>query len=184
MTSQGQTNKFDNVVNALQFHVFTDSPDSCVLPFLKRCAPVLASKPKSLGGWTMYPPGPAPIPQQGLLSIKVAQHPALHCGHSGARFDILTQEWQDGTPGISALRVWFYFNRKADADKAFKTLVEMFKAANTRTNILRHADSQEAMLYEDEKNWISAKLLSQKGKEKDFKYNILFTYGSDNGEPW
>ena len=184
MTCQGQTNKFDNVVNALQFHVFTDSPDSCVLPFLKRCAPVLASKPKSVGGWSMYPPGPAPIPQQGLLSIKVAHHPALHCVHSGARFDILTQEWQDGTPGISALRVWFYFNRKADADKAFKTLVEMFKAANTTVKMITEKDVQVAMLNDDTEDWVSAKLILQRGRERDPKYNILFTNGFDNGASW
>jgi hypothetical protein len=186
MASKSQTNTYDSVVNRLQFHVFTDNVDTCIFPFLKRCVPVLASEPKpSGGGWTMYPPGPVPTPQDGLLSIKVAQHPALQSKHSGARFDILTQEWEDGRPGIRALRVWFYFDRKIDAETALKTLVNMFKAANTKTKVVRHPESQTAMLYEKgEEDWISAKLILQKGKENNPKFNILFTYGSDSGEPW
>lgn len=186
MASQSQTNNFDSVVNRLQFHVFTDNPDSCVLPFLKRCVPVLAQKPQpAKGGWTMYPPGPVPTPQDGLLSIKVAQHPFLHYKHSGARFDILTQEWEDGRPGIRALRVWFYFDQKADAKTALKALLEMFKAANAKTKVIRQTDNQTAMLYEKEKEGgCSAKLILRKEQEPNPKYNILFAYGSDDGEFW
>ena len=186
MASQGQTNNFDSVVNRLQFHVFTDNADTCILPFLKRCVPILAIAPKpNGGGWTMYPPGPIPTPQDGLLSIKVAQHPSLQCKHSGARFDILTQEWEDGHLGIRALRVWFYFDSKTEAEIALKTLVGMFKAANTKAKVIRQSETQTAMLYENgNEDWVSAKLTLQKGKGSNLKHNILFTYGSDNGEPW
>jgi hypothetical protein len=186
MVSQSQTNTFDSVVNKLQFHVFTDNVDTCVLPFLKRCVPVLAQRPEpTKGGWTMYPPGPIPTPQDGLLSIKVAQHPSLRSKHSGARFDIMTQEWEDGRPGIRALRVWFYFDRKADADTALKNIVEMFKKANTKTKVIRQPDSQTVVLYENaDEDWVSVKLILRKEKQDKPKYNILFVYGSDNGEPW
>ncbi len=41
------------------------------------------------------------------------------------------------------------------------------------------------MLYENrDEDWVSAKLILQKGKEDNPKYSILFTYGSDDGEPW
>lgn len=186
MASQSQTSTFDSVVNKLQFHVFTNNVDTCVLPFLKRCVPILSeARPPTKGGWTMYPTGPIPMPKDGLLSIKVKQHPSLHCKHSGARFDILTQEWEDGPPGIRALRVWFYFDRKTDADMALKALVEMFKAANTMTKVIRQPESQTAMLYESaNEDWVSAKLILRKEKERKSKYCILFSYGSDNGEPW
>jgi hypothetical protein len=186
MTSQSQTNKFDSVVNKLQFHIFTDNPDTCVLPFLKRCVPVLASKPElGGGGWTMYPPGPIPTPQDGLLSIKVAQHPSLHSKHSGSRFDIFTQEWPDGRPGIKGFRVWFYFDRKADAETAFKSLVEMFKAVDTKATVIRRTQGQTAMLYESGKGaWQKTKLILRKEKEVNPKYSILFSYGSHDGELW
>lgn len=130
----------------------------------------------------MYPRGPVPTPQDGLLSIKVAQHPSLQCKHSGARFDILTQEWEDGRPGIRALRVWFYFDRKTDAETALKTLVDMFKAANTSTKLIRQPESQTAMLYENGKeDWGSAKLTLQKGKEGNPKYTILLLMARTTG---
>ena len=186
MASKGQTNQFDSVVNSLQFHVFTDNPDSSILPFLKRYLPFLASEPKSAGGgWTIYPPGPVPIPQDGLLSIKVAQHPSLHCKHSGARFDILTQEWIDGLPGIKAMRVWFYFDSKPNAETALKTLTDMFKAVNTKTKEVSQTGLKTVMLYENEAgNWVSAKLILKNKAEASPKYSILFTHGSDNGDPW
>ena len=186
MVSKGQANNFDSVVNSLQFHVFTDNPDSCVLPFLKRCMPILARKPKSVGGgWTTYPPGPVPIPQDGLLSIKITQHPSLHCKHSGARFDILTQEWRDGAPGIKELRVWFYFDSRIDAEMALKTLTGMFKAVNAEATVMRQSKLQTIILHETGKDaWQLAKLTLRKEKEDKPKYSILFSYGSEDGEPW
>lgn len=186
MALQSQTNTFDTVVNKLQFQVFTNNVDTCVLPFLKRCVPVLAEKPQpSNGGWTMYPPGPILMPRDGFLSIKVAQHPSLLSKHSGARFDILTQEWEDGRPGIKALRVWFYFDLKADADAALQTLVEMFKAVNTKVTVLRQPEVQTVILNETGKDaWQWAKLTLRREKDDKPKYNILFSYGSDEGESW
>jgi hypothetical protein len=186
MTSQSQTNTFDSVVNRLQFHILTDNPDTCVAAFLKRCVPVLASKPKSKsGGWTSYSSEPIRMPQAGLLSIKVAQHPSLQCKHSGARFDILTEEWPNGHPGIKAFRVWFYFDNKADAQTALKRLVEMFEVTKTKVALIRKPESQTAMLYENEKDtWTSAILTLRKEKGLNPKYSILFTYSTDNGEPW
>jgi hypothetical protein len=186
MASHSQTNAFDSVVNRLQFHVLTNNPDICVLPFLKRCVPVLASEPEqSDGGWTAYPPGPLPTPQDGLLSIRVAQHPSLYSTHSSARFDILTQEWPDGRPGIRALRVWFYFDRKEDAETALKALMKMFKAADAKATLIRQSENQTAMLYEKGKeDWCAAKLTLRKEKELKPKYSILFTYGADNGDTW
>lgn len=124
MTSQSQTSQFDSIVNKLQFHIFTDHPDTCVLSFLKRCVPVLSQKLQPTNGsWTMYPPGPIPTPQDGMLSIKLPQHPSLFYKHCGTRFDILTQEWESGNPGIKALRVWFYFDKEADAKTALNGLI-------------------------------------------------------------
>jgi hypothetical protein len=97
----------------------------------------------------------------------------------------LTQEWEDGRPGIRALRVWFYFDRKVDADTALKILVKMFKAVNTKAKVIRQAENQTAMLYENaNEDWVSAKLTLRKEKQDKPKYSILFSYGSDNGEPW
>ena len=186
MASKSQTNGFDSVVNRLQFHIFTDNPDTCVLSFLKRCVPVLAEKPQpTKGGWTMYPPGPVPTPQDGLLSLKVVQHPSLQCKHSGARFDIMTQEWEDGRPGIRNLRVWFYFDRKTDADTALKALVAMFKAANTKAISISQPEGRTIMLHETGENaWQSAKLFLRKEKGDKLRYTILFAYGLDSGELW
>ena len=186
MAGKSQANSFDSVVNQLQFHILTDKVDTCVLPFLKRCVPVLAKKQEPfIGGWTMYPPGPVPTTQDGLLSIKVAQHPALRSKHSGARFDILTQEWEDGRPGIKGLRVWFYFDNKADADTAIIKIIDMFKKANTKAQAIRHPDSQTAILFENSnENWVSAKLFLRKEKLGKSKYNILFVDGSDELDLW
>jgi hypothetical protein len=186
MVSQSQSDNFESVVNKLQFHVFTANPDSCVLPFLKRCVPVLAEEPKSIKGkWTMYSPESLLIPQDGLISINVAQHPSLHCTHSSSRFDVLTQEWQDGSIGIKALRVRFYFNSKAEAEMALKTIVNMFKAANTGTKEINQTEMHSVMLYENQdEDWVSAKLILKSEHEGGSRYSILFIYGSDNGQPW
>lgn len=93
-----------------------------------------------------------------MHAIRVAKHPILNCPHAGARFDILTQEWQDSMPGIKAFRVWFYFNRKTDAEKAFNILLAMVKAINAKTKIIRQADYPIAMLYENQtEDWDSTK---------------------------
>jgi len=68
MDAQAQASKFDSLWDELTFNIYTDTPDSVVLPFLKNHFPYLAKTPEP-GGWTMYPPGPVPTPQRGMHSL-------------------------------------------------------------------------------------------------------------------
>src|SRR5262245_13160460 len=79
--AEAQANKFDSVWDALAFNIYTGRPDSAVLPFLKNHFPYLAKRPEP-GGWTMYPPGPIPVPQYGMHSLRVAKHPFIKTEHS------------------------------------------------------------------------------------------------------
>lgn len=61
----------------------------------------------------------------------------------------------------------------------------MFKVAEVKATFVRQTDYQMVTLKETGKDgWQSVKLILQKGLEPSLKYNILFTYGSDTGEPW
>ena len=185
MAKRRKIKPFDKVVSKLHLHILTNKTDKSILPFVKRCVPVLASEPKtSPGGWTAYPPGPVPIPQYGLHSIKLLQHPSLKTKHSSSRFDILTTEWPHGRPGIRTIRVWFYFNLKIEADEAMTSLLDMFKAVKTKIKTYRQSGIKIIRLYEEGHELHSASLIMRKEKVVDANYSILFALGSDNGEPW
>jgi hypothetical protein len=63
--------------------------------------------------------------------------------------------------------------------------MEMFEVTKTKVALIRKPESQTAMLYENEKDtWTSAILTLRKEKGLNPKYSILFTYSTDNGEPW
>lgn len=61
----------------------------------------------------------------------------------------------------------------------------MFKAANTKTTMVREPEVQTVSLHEmGEDAWQKAKLTLRKEKGDEPKYSTLFSYGSDNGEDW
>lgn len=126
MNAPAQVSKFDTLLDALMFNIYTGNPDSVVLPFLKNHFPYLAKTPKP-GGWTMYPPGPVEIPEHGMHSLRVAQHPFIKTEHIGARLDLLTQEWKEGPPGIEGTRIWVYFRDRTQLEAARKRIVKLFK---------------------------------------------------------
>jgi hypothetical protein len=185
METNAQSDKFDTLENALRFNVYTDAPDSTVLPFLKNHFPYLAKHPKATGGWSIYPPGLAPVPQKGMHSLRVKRHPFIKTEHIGARIDFLTQEWTEGPSGIERTRIWIYFSNKRLADLARNYIISEFKSVGahidrvTKNNIEKITIKRSA----NEEQWDSFSLVLKKTPLTN-EYSILIVFYDDDGKPW
>jgi hypothetical protein len=184
MTTNAQSDKFDTLQNALMFNIYSGAPDSIVFPFLKNHFPYLTKKAEP-GGWTIYPPGPQPIPLQGMHSLKIDHHPFIKHKHSGAQLDVLTQEWQEGSPGIERVRIWIYFPDMQDAKTACDSIVTEFRNTGAyienitkkkieRINIRKNANDEYAG---------SLSLLIKKIPNLN-KYAIWILFYDDDGSSW
>lgn len=181
ITTNAQNSKFDSLMRGITFNVYSDTPDSIILPFLKNHLPYLAKHPEA-GGWTVYPPGAIPIPQKGMHSLRVDKHPFINTKHKGARIDFLTQEWKEGPPGLAGMRVWIYFGSKAEAESAINEIIKKFqKAAATVEHVIH--DKKEKTIIKNGNQWESLSIVLQKVISTN-DYSILILFYDDDGQPW
>ena len=183
--ANAQNDKFDTLMNALMFNVYTDAPDSTVLPFLKNHFPYLAKHPKVTGEWTIYPPGPLPVPRKAMHSLRVEKHPFIKGGHTGARLDILSQEWTDGPPGIEHIRVWIYFSNKRQADSARNYIISESRSIGAHIDRLIKSDIEKITIKKsaNEEQWESFSLVLKKTPLTN-EYSILILFYDDDGKSW
>lgn len=182
MSINAQEEKFNNLSDSLMFNIYSGAPDSIILPFLKNHFPYLTKHPEP-GGWTMYPPEPRPNPQPGMHSLLVEKHPFIKSKHTGARLDLLTQEWPEGASGIQHIRIWIYFDDKRFADSTCNQIVIKFRRIGAyieysidnkieKINIKKNASDEE---YQS----VVIKKMSSENK-----HSILILFNDDTGESW
>lgn len=182
MKINAQEDKFNNLLDSLMFNIYSGTPDSIVLPFLKNHFPYLVKQPGP-GGWTIYPPGPHPDPQSGMHSIRVEKHPFIKSNHTGARLDLLTQEWPKGPSGIQSTRIWIYFDDKRFADSTCNEIINKFRRIgahieySTDNNIEKINIKGNAS--DEEYQYVVLKKMSQENK-----HSILILFNYDTGESW
>jgi len=182
--ASAQTDAFNALYNGLLFNMYSGEPDSIVVPFLKIHFPYLVNKTES-GSWVIYPPANTDKVQRGFHSVNIDQHPMIKQAHSGARFDIFSQEWPAGNPGIEKTRVWLIFPDAKAAQLVYDSLITAFRNSNARiaydtVNKERRTRIQPGLAEEDS---ISLSLIIKKMSAPD-RYAILFLFMGDKGEPW
>jgi hypothetical protein len=101
------------------FNIFVYKPDSCVFDFIKKYFPAFTKKFKP-GDWTVYPPGPAPVLQYTIHSLKFNKHPWFDAKFIEGRLDIFASEEKDGRTGVTDFQLWFIFATKKGGDSALK----------------------------------------------------------------
>jgi hypothetical protein len=187
MTSQsnsfGQFSKLDELSYKMFFNIFIREPDSSVFDFVKKYFPAFTEKVESgSGGWTMYPPGPRPILQYTIHSLKFDKHPFFDAKFREGRLDISASEEKEGRPGITGFDLWFMFDTKKDADAALKKLSNMFAALSTKKKITKKNDKIIAQ-YSGQielENTSGVFFVLTKDELYDGKYKLLFKIGSFN----
>jgi hypothetical protein len=184
MPAKSQVSMFDSLWNKLTFNIYTGKPDSVVLSFLKNHFPYLAKTPEP-GGWTVYPPGAVEIPQHGMHSLRVTRHPFIETEHSGARLDLLTQEWKEGPPGIEGSRVWIYFHTKSQLETARMQLIKEFQAIGAYISPLSKTKPEKLNIKEgqEEDKWKSLSIITEKKSARN-QYSMLILFYDDQGEAW
>lgn len=185
MDAKAQTDKFYDYYEQLTFHIYTGKPDSAVLPFLKNHFPYLAKTPEP-GGWTIYPPGVKKEPKKGLHSLLLDIHPFIKTQHTGARLDLITQEWEDGPPGIEHTRIWVYFNSRSLAEKAREEVVQQFRDCGTNIQFSNKDDKKITIdrVVPKEEDFFHDMYIFMKKDSNEKQYCLLFTFGDDNGDDW
>jgi hypothetical protein len=184
LSVNAQAEKFDSIQHGLMLNIFTGSPDSIVLPFLKNHFPYLASRTEP-GGWTIYPPVPYPMPKRGTHSVTIEQHPFIQSKHSSAKLELLTQEWSDGLPGIDRTRIWINFPDKQGAKMVYDSVVALFRSTGAKIENGKSANFKKVTIWRNNNSddWdvisLVVKRLNRKGQ-----YAILVLFAGDDGEPW
>ena len=178
ITSFGQLSKFDQLANKMFFNIFIHKPDSSVFPFIEKYFPTFATDSR-LNEWTLYPKNPPEL-QTTIHSLIFTHHPYFDTKFREGRLDLVATEAKDGSPGVTDFLIWFMFDTKSDANKAFKKMSTMFNklskkktiqerkgkiiAEYTDQNSLERTNSVQFILTEDELH--------------DNKYKLLFRIGA------
>jgi hypothetical protein len=183
MKQRQSPRSFFELTSELNFGIYTQAPDSSILPFLKNHFPYLA-KPPEKNGWISYPPGIPPEAQHGFHSIQVNRHPSIKTRHTAARLDLFTQEWPEGAPGLINSRVWIYFNNLVDAKKAQEELVNRFKGLGSRIEKKGSNEFAPVKITDTAPRTYKAEFIQLKLQKQENKYALLILMGNDNGEPW
>jgi hypothetical protein len=183
MVAIARNRRFDILWHALMFNVYTGTPNPIILPFLKNHFPYLAKHPEP-AGWTMYPPGPVIIPQHGMHSLRVDRHPFIKAKHTGARIDLLTQEWKEGPPGLEAIRIWIYLDSKAQAKAACNQIVKKFRNIGAQTKRLSYTNKETITIKDPDEDHRESLTIILKKASKPNEYSILILSSGDKGDPW
>ena len=131
-SSSGQT--LDNYADQLYFGMLSYNPDTTIKDFIAKYVPVVFKKFDTNSKWTAYPPDTFKVPKFETItnSFVFYSHPYFD-GHFKTGQLAITQKiyndpkWIDN---ITAVKLWFEFDKTKDAEKAYKKLVDTFSSFN------------------------------------------------------
>jgi hypothetical protein len=176
--SFGQTSKFDELANEMFFNIFIHKPDSSVFFFIKKYFPTFTTDFEP-GGWTIYPKNPPEL-HLTVHSLMFRHHPYFDAKFREGRLDLLASETKDGPPGVTDFQLWFMFDTKSDADKAFKKISMMFNRLSKKKNV-REENGKIIAEYTDQnslENTNSIQFILTKDELHNNKYKLLFRIGA------
>ena len=179
MTSIRQPSKFYELSQEMFFNILIHKPDSSVFDFVTKYFPYLA-KPFKPGGWTIYPAGTPPVLQYTIHSLKFTRHPYFDAKFREGRLDILSSEEKDKPAGPTDFHLWFIFDKRQDALKAFEKLSKMFKRISKSKNIYRK-NGKTIVEYSEQAEFDyfnSVQFILTKDELHNNKYKLFFRLGS------
>jgi hypothetical protein len=179
--SFGQLSRMDELAYKMFFNIFLHRPDSMVYDFVKTHFPEFTETPVK-ADWTIYPPGhdSLPVPIETSYSLTFKSHPYFKAAFKEGKFELLAIGAKGYQERFNGCKLWFMFDSKAAADKAFKILSVMFEPVSSSKKLWLNNEIKVAE-YSSEKKFNpldAVEFILAKDELYNGKYKILFRIGA------
>jgi hypothetical protein len=179
--SFSQQSKMDELFHKMFFNIFLNKPDSMVYDFVKEHFPEFTA-PAVKADWTIYPPGhdTLPVPVETMYSLTFRSHPYFKAAFKEGRLDLLSIGAKGYQERLNGFLLWFMFDSKKEAEKAFTVLSNMFEPLS-KSKKFRSENNRKIAAYSDQKDFDRSgaiEFILTQDELYNGKYKILFRLGA------